>query len=132
MGTQKKYKRKWGLFIFLRKCLFSLQVNLILLFFEPGSMNENKNVDFLALQAENIKIWNRKSLVHAWKTKIHKVDSTVNTKSIKSLKNIKVTDVKSVNHMHQSMMGFIVCLCYFLITIVDISTSAKDGKFFKF
>lgn len=26
------------------------------------------------------------------------------------------------------MMGFIVCVCYFFMTIVDISTSAKDGK----
>lgn len=25
-------------------------------------------------------------------------------------------------------MGFIVCVCYFFMTIVDISTSAKDGK----
>lgn len=41
-----------------------------------------------------------------------------------------MTDVKSVNHIHQSMMGFIVCLCYFFMTIVDISTSAKDGKLF--
>lgn len=26
------------------------------------------------------------------------------------------------------MMGFIVYVCYFFMTIVDISTSAKDGK----
>lgn len=30
---------------------------------------------------------------------------------------------------YRSMMGFIVCVCYFFMTIVDISTSAKDGKF---
>lgn len=29
------------------------------------------------------------------------------------------------------MMGFIVCVCYFFMTIVDISTSAKDGKLVK-
>lgn len=30
--------------------------------------------------------------------------------------------------MHQSMKVFIVSVCYFFMTIVDISTSAKDGK----
>lgn len=47
----------------------------------------------------------------------------------KKFTNIKCDRCKSLpSCIHQSMMGFIVCVCYFFMTIVDISTSAKDGK----